>query len=50
MARRDGQDSAEAAPRAARLLVAFGEENHESGFDWEKACEKGFDVPRWHTA
>ena len=29
---------------AARLLVAFGEENHESRFDWEKAYGEGFDV------
>ena len=31
-----------------RELVAFGEENHESGFDWEKVYNERFDVPRWH--
>ena len=33
---------------APRLLVGFGEENHESGFDWEKAYGEGFGVLRWH--
>ena len=33
---------------AARLIVAFGEENHENGFSWGKAYGEGFDVLRWH--
>jgi 2OG-Fe(II) oxygenase superfamily len=30
--------------QAERLLAAFGAENHQSEFDWEKAYGKGFDV------
>jgi 2OG-Fe(II) oxygenase superfamily len=30
--------------QAERLLAAFGAENHESEFDWDKAYGEGFDV------
>jgi hypothetical protein len=45
-----GKTRAEARPvvhggeDAERLLAAFGAENHQSEFDWEKAYGQGFDV------
>jgi len=45
-----GKTRAEARPVvrggevAERLLAAFGAENHQSDFDWEKEYGKGFDV------
>ncbi|KAF8460447.1 hypothetical protein DFH94DRAFT_858381 [Russula ochroleuca] len=45
-----GKTRAEARPvvrggeEAERLLAAFGAENHESEFDWEKVYGEGFDV------
>ena len=45
-----GKSRAEAQPvvhggeEAERLLAAFGAENHQSEFDWEKAYGKGSDV------
>ncbi|KAH9981681.1 hypothetical protein BJV74DRAFT_778556 [Russula compacta] len=46
-----GKTRAEARPvvrgggeEAERLLAAFGVENHQSEFDWEKAYGNGFDV------
>ena len=35
---------------AERLLAAFGAENHQSVFDWEKAYGKGFDVLHFTTS
>jgi 2OG-Fe(II) oxygenase superfamily len=45
-----GKTRAQARPvvrggeEAERLLAAFGAENHESEFDWEKVYGEGFDV------
>jgi len=35
---------------AERLLAAFGAENHQSEFDWEKEYGKGFDVLHFAAA
>jgi 2OG-Fe(II) oxygenase superfamily len=35
---------------AERLLAAFGAENHQSDFDWEKEYGKGFDVLHFAAA
>ena len=34
---------------AKRLLTAFGVENHQSEFDWEKAYRQGFNVLHFTT-
>jgi hypothetical protein len=50
-----GKTRAEARPvvhggeAAERLLAAFGAENHQSEFDWEKAYGEGFDVLHFST-
>jgi hypothetical protein len=50
-----GKTRAEARPvihggeEAERLLAAFGAENHQSEFDWEKAYGEGFDVLHFTT-
>jgi 2OG-Fe(II) oxygenase superfamily len=50
-----GKSRAEARPvvhggeDAERLLAAFGAENHQSDFDWEKAYGEGFDVLHFTT-
>jgi hypothetical protein len=51
-----GKTRAEARPvvhggeEAERLLAAFGAENHQSEFDWEKAYGEGFDVLHFTTS
>ena len=51
-----GKTRAEARPvvrggeEAERLLAAFGAENHQSDFDWEKEYGKGFDVLHFAAA
>lgn len=51
-----GKTPAEARPvvhggqEAERLLAAFGAENHQSEFDWEKACGEGSDVLHFTTS
>ena len=50
-----GKTRAEAQPvvrggeEAERLLAAFGAENHQSEFDWEKTYGEGFDVLHFTT-
>ena len=50
-----GKTRAQARPvvhggeEAERLLAAFGAENHQSEFDWEKAYGEGFDVLHFST-
>jgi 2-oxoglutarate-Fe(II)-dependent oxygenase superfamily protein len=50
-----GKTRAEARPvvhggeAAERLLAAFGAENHQSEFDWERAYGEGFDVLHFTT-
>ncbi|RPD55271.1 hypothetical protein L226DRAFT_493391 [Lentinus tigrinus ALCF2SS1-7] len=36
-------------PEAARLITAFGVENHSSDFDWDRTYGKGFDVLHFTT-
>ena len=51
-----GKTRAEARPaihggeEADRLLAAFGAENHQSEFDWEKAYGEGSDVLHFSTS
>jgi len=51
-----GKSRAEAQPvvhggeGAERLLAAFGAENHQSEFDWEKTYGEGFDVLHFATS
>jgi hypothetical protein len=51
-----GETNAEARPvvhggeEAERLLAAFGAENNQSEFDWEKAYGEGFDVLHFTTS
>jgi hypothetical protein len=51
-----GKARAEARPvvrggeEAERLLAAFGAENHQSEFDWERAYGAGFDVLHFTTS
>jgi 2OG-Fe(II) oxygenase superfamily len=42
--RTEAQSVVHGGEQAERLLAAFGAENHQSEFDWDKAYGKGFDV------
>lgn len=42
--RADARPVVRGGPEAERLIIAFGEENHRSDFDWEANYEEGFDV------
>ncbi|KZT01997.1 uncharacterized protein LAESUDRAFT_745230 [Laetiporus sulphureus 93-53] len=42
--REDAQPVVRGGPESEQLLIAFGEENHSSSFDWESAYGRGFDV------
>ncbi|KZV66988.1 hypothetical protein PENSPDRAFT_584601 [Peniophora sp. CONT] len=46
--RGDARPVVRGGPEGEALLAAFGEENHSSNFDWDKAYGQGFDVLHLH--
>ncbi|KAL4248979.1 Fe2OG dioxygenase domain-containing protein [Abortiporus biennis] len=42
--REDANPIVVGGPEAEKLIIAFGDENHQSDFDWEKSYGEGFDV------
>ena len=47
--REDARPVVRGGREAARLITAFGAENHSSDFDWDRAYGKGFDVLHFTT-